>query len=434
MKRGFLFFYFFSILFTGCYTPITEETNDTEPSEITDDSGATQLSVSLFTSADADIYPAVLLVFDEQGDRIKDLTLNTAQSKSTLSLNRGTYRLVALSGTVQYGLPNQYSLESLISSPSQGFAAKPLMMGQAEVTLSSAAVHASIQMKMQTAAVSFSIAKFPSHAEKVLVVLSDIYTGVSLRGAYTQPHAVTLPCVYSNGLWQTETCHIFPSQSNNAVVNLAFETPDSTAYYTYNLTYPLSAGHAYQLEPSVDIDVQVDEQIIDAGNESGWALDTLWVDQIQAAPFLVDGHIALWTDTLSENKLLAWLLSQNEWENVASAYSETQSSQATDIADSYSEGGNQCNLKGWMLPSKEVANQLKITYGADACVPLNNIIAQTQGMPLSQTTNKGEKVRYLCNNGQNTFTLASAKSSLTKAGSKATYRLRLVKQVCLVIK
>lgn len=434
MKGKTLFAAMAFVLFAGCYDPI-EDNNQSEDNTGGDQSGnTTQLSVSLFTSSSAGLYPAVLLVFDETGDRIQDAILTEETPTATLTLNRGKYRLAALSGTSQYTFPKQYSLESVISVPDAGYSSQPLLMGQAELTLSAASVTARLQMKVQTASISLQIDSLPSDAQQVQAVFSDIYTGINLRGSYSQTQSVTFDCQPQNGSWQTGELFIFPSAGNNAVISIACQTPDSTLCYCYNLTYPLLAGYAYQIRPAGEVGIGIGDIQIDAGNGNTEKADTLWVDQIRTAPFLADGHVVAWIENEEEDQCDVLLISLNEWEDVASAYSETGAGQAADIAAGYSEGGNQRELTGWSIPSKDDAALLKTAYAPYACVPLNNILTEAGGTAIGLTTDKGENIRYLCNEAQHTFTLASATGSITKAGSKTAYRLRLVRRVRLSVR
>ncbi|MBR0037711.1 MAG: FimB/Mfa2 family fimbrial subunit [Bacteroidales bacterium] len=416
-------------LFSGCYDPIADHSEDGEDAGEAGSSNTTQLQVSLFTSASSVVYPAFLLVFDDNGDRIKDATLTEENPKAALTLHRGNYRLVALSGTSYYELPDKFNLESVVSVPGIGYSTAPLLMGQAEVSLSSATVNARLQMKMQTASVTMKIDNLPSNTQAVNVILSDIYTGISLRGAYSHSGSVSVPCYQKGNFWQTDELHLFPSASNNAVISVAYQTPDSSNYYAYNLTYPLSAGYAYQVQPSGAIGIGIDDSVIGTGPGFSASADTLWVNDIPTAPFLADGHVVAWIEDESDTHCDAYLISLNEWENVASAYSETNADQAETIAEAYREGGEQGEVSGWRIPTKDEAALLKTRYSADACIPLNNIMSKADGVTWGLTTDQGENIRYLCNDAQHTFTLGSAQSSITKAGSKTTYRLRLVKRV-----
>lgn len=76
---------------------------------------------------------------------------------------------------------------------------------------------------------------------------------------------------------------------------------------------------------------------------------------------------------------------------------------------------------------------LKNTYYGSNIVPLNQVIEQAGGKPIVQVDVKAKNVRYLCEDAIYTYSFATSSDgnslSVSKAGAKVKYHLRLVKTV-----
>lgn len=428
---------------TGCYEPIDGSSpaggEDVNVSECI-------LRCAVSSTSAIDRYPANIIVFNADGRCVSNVILTEAEPEVELSLERGNYHLTALASTDLYQIPSTFALQSFISMPATGYASCPLLMGQADVSLQSARAMANIQLRQQSASVTCSVTDLPKSVTSVNVSVSTPYTVVDLHGSFDKPQSVTIPCsCMSDGCWQSSLVHLFPGSGTNTVVSIQAETPDSTIIRGYSLPYPLTAAYDYQLTSSAGIGIDIDDIVVgddtDSGSGpasgSGEGLDTLWVSTIPtSAPKIIDGHVLVLLDNISADGADACFLSSNEWDNVHSALSADYPEEAIDIANYYTEGGNNLGqLNGWTIPTKEEANQLKSFYaGADNVKRLNSLLIGKFYTPISLTDSKGENVRYLCNDAQHTFTFATEKSSITKAGTKATYNLRLVRKYRLAVR
>lgn len=127
----------------------------------------------------------------------------------------------------------------------------------------------------------------------------------------------------------------------------------------------------------------------------------------------------------------ALLISGVEWDDIPSAHSSYPNA-ANAIADNFYAFDNQEEnyYTGWRVPTKEEANLLKKLY-AGANISMMNDLFSTE-YPLYIVDQKGNDVRYLCNEALNTFSFNPESTSNSQAGTQKRYHLRLVKTVILV--
>lgn len=155
--------------------------------------------------------------------------------------------------------------------------------------------------------------------------------------------------------------------------------------------------------------------------------------------FPEDSHIvavSLSEDTDTHDVMF---ISLYEWNDIASFYSDVDNGQASSIAERYSEGG----VKGWRIPTRDDAKRLCGLYYSyveydtdclcDSLLQLNEHITSLGGRALRawQLKNNHPAYRYLCEDGQYSFSLKSG-SNITKTGAKTKYNLRLVKDSTLL--
>lgn len=120
----------------------------------------------------------------------------------------------------------------------------------------------------------------------------------------------------------------------------------------------------------------------------------------------------------------ALLLSNIDYESIPSAYSEEYDpGTAVRIAEVNIEDG----MTGWTIPTREEARLLRSLWSTedDSAIEALNGTLCDHGIPELRYTNTD---RYLCEDGTYTFSLAPS-TSISKAGTKKTYLLRLVKRV-----
>lgn len=131
------------------------------------------------------------------------------------------------------------------------------------------------------------------------------------------------------------------------------------------------------------------------------------------------------------------LLSKSEWSNLPSALNATNPAAALAIPATYSEGP----LKDWRIPTAAEAKALKNTYapsqptgsilGGRASESLNALLTSIAAPTIQATDEKGNTIRYLCEDATRTFSFAPG-TTISAAGTKSTnYHLRLVKTLRL---
>ncbi len=415
------------LLLPACYEPV-EETQSTKKDK--EKTGKTcQLQISVFSSSQIS-YPINLLIFDSEGNRQKDRTLTSENPTMSLPLVWGNYRIVALSGTSYYNLPSSFNLESQISFSTQSLPLEALYMGEADVTLASETARANLQMMPQTAEISIVSNGLPSLTRKVSLQLSSLYTKVNMQASYDEPKTFTLSCDKKYNTWTAGPFHLFPGQGTNTVVSMEIVRTDSTLNYGYILPYPLQAGYKYELKPT-PTGLLANDILIDPSRTQGLAKeDTLLLSSMPKVPGIWDGHVIAYQEKSDDNEADLWLISINEWENIHSANSSFFSNEANEIASTYQEGGTLSGrISRWHIPTKEEAYALRSLYAGDRVSILNNVLSEYYLPVWSLTDTDGDNLRYLCNDALHTFSLAASSTSITKGGTKATYRLRLLKKI-----
>ncbi|MDD6536729.1 MAG: hypothetical protein PUF36_07235, partial [Prevotella sp.] len=140
-----------------------------------------------------------------------------------------------------------------------------------------------------------------------------------------------------------------------------------------------------------------------------------------------NGHVVGFVNEISETEREVVLISIKEWENISSAFS-SNANQAKEIAAQYEENG----LSGWIIPTRNDGMALNRLYSYDNNRALINSALETCGGTGLIQMYGTSAVRYLCEDAEYTYSYKSA--TITKAGEKTTYYLRLVKYLKFVKK
>lgn len=432
--KHFLAYLISACLLSACYQPISETDENKDDKK---KAGMTcELQVSVFGNIEGDIYPTYLLVFDDEGKCIKETTLTQSQPKVQITLNYGQYRLSALSGADYYSFPTTKNPEAKITYTEDFLPQKPLLMGQAVINLASQSASANLQMDHQTAEVSIEVTDLSPTAQKINFILDAPYHSINLKSDLDDPRTLTIPCNRKDQGWYSGTYYLLPTQGTHTNVSLEVLQGDSTLFLGYNLPFAIKNNYHYHISLSAIEGLKMDGvTVYPYVTTLSYKSDSIVLDQLPETPSLWDDHILVHIEKESATEGRMWLLSCNEWEDVPSFYNEDFPDAAIAIAESYEEGGNRNGrICIWSIPSREDANTLKNLYAAQNALLLNDLLSKVDLPTMSITDESGNNIRYLCNEAQHTFSLASASSSISKAGSKTTYRLRLIKKVHYRIK
>lgn len=419
-------------LLAGCMSPIIES------DEIIADM---QSSVRILTRSSSEIsYPLTLYAFDlSEGVLVSFATQEASTEELVITIPQGDYYFVALAGMEECVIPDSPTLSSLISLPSTGLLTEPLQMGSASVSVSQNTT-VDITLYNQVAAVELSLYDVPDEATAVTTSISLVSSAVSFDGTYSGNSTVQVPLSKQDDVWTTPAFYTFPSSSGKMTLSISMTTPDGTLTYGYTHPSKLLANTPYVCSGSFISGFRVngvlslagwnEQELIeftfgvsqDGGNEDepGGDDDVNDADVVPKVGSLWKGHIVAAHLDEDADSVLMLLLSSAEWTGIASANNETESTMAVDVASVYAEG----DMIGWSIPTRDDARVMCAKLGGANLSLTNSFLQQNDMAPLSV----GDDIRYLCDDAAFSFKWDSG-GSVSKAGSKRTYHLRLVRRV-----
>ena len=410
-------------------------------------------------------YPLTIYAFDTEGNNVTSTVINSKDDASaTLKLKKGRYHLTAVSLPSSYEpLSSVKDWNATFSMPKSGYATVPLMTGSADINVTSSDQIAHISLGYRQASLSVTINDVPSSVTSVDVTLSSAYTDMTLAADLSGKMMVTVPCVKgaasNNGVtWSTGKFYILPSVNAQPSITISFSggtTGDVSYSHTYNAS--LLAGTPYNFTAtykgkaeggggSSDDDVTINTDI-SAGK---WAdevkesfnfgpdvnktespsdpeSNVITVTTLPGSGDIWNGHVVGFVNEISETEREVVLISIKEWEKISSAFS-SNANQAKEIAAQYEENG----LSGWIIPTRNDGMALNRLYSYDNNRALINSALETCGGTGLIQMYGTSAVRYLCEDAEYTYSYKSA--TITKAGEKTTYYLRLVKYLKFVKK
>lgn len=461
---------FLSFAMTCCILSSCEKVDmleDGENGDQTNTSGVTR-NVKLVAKAidNTDVaYPLTIYAFDTEGNNVTSTVINSKDDASaTLKLKKGRYHLTAVSLPSSYeSLSSVKDWNAIFSMPKSGYATEPLMTGSADINVTSSDQIAHISLGYRQASLSVTINDVPTSVTSVDVTLSSAYTDMTLAADLSGKMMVTVPCVKgaasNNGAtWSTGKFYILPSVNAQPSITISFSggtTGDVSYSHTYNAS--LLAGTPYNFTAtykgkaeggggSSDDDVTINTDIsagkwADEVKESfNFGPETVQPEtpsnpestEITVTSFpdqgdIWNGHVVAIVDEISKNECQVMLISTKEWSGVSSAIGQIPN-EAKEIAAQYEEKG----ISGWSIPNRLDANGLHNLYSYDNNRALINSALETCGGTGLIQMYGTSAVRYLCEDAEYTYSYKSA--TITKAGEKTTYYLRLVKYLKFVKK
>ena len=440
---------------------------DGEDGAQTNTSGVTR-NVKLVAKAidNTDVaYPLTIYAFDTEGNNVTSTVINSKDDASaTLKLKKGRYHLTAVSLPSSYEpLSSVKDWNATFSMPKSGYATEPLMTGSADINVTSSDQIAHVSLGYRQASLSVTINDVPTSVTSVDVTLSSAYTDMTLAADLSGKMMVTVPCVKgaasNNGAtWSTGKFYILPSVNAQPSITISFSggtTGDVSYSHTYNASllagtpYNFTATYKGEAEGgggSSDDDVTINTDI-SAGQ---WAdevkesfnfgpdvnktespsdpeSNVITVTTLPGSGDIWNGHVVGFVNEISETEREVVLISIKEWEKISSAFS-SNANQAKEIAAQYEENG----LSGWIIPTRNDGMALNRLYSYDNNRALINSALETCGGTGLIQMYGTSAVRYLCEDAEYTYSYKSA--TITKAGEKTTYYLRLVKYLKFVKK
>lgn len=427
------------LLLSGCFSAVEDTENELDGGE------TTSLQVQTRAAVGDVPYPVLILAYDEAGTLSAEQTLKGEADKLKLNLKEGAYHITALSGQEAYGEPSSYGKSSsLLTAPSTGYATTPLMMGGADVLLSGKSAMVNVLMSYRVASIELSLTEVPAEVTVVKVGISQQYGAIDMTGALSKSSTATIDCEKVGSVWQTEKTYVLPGSGNQTTLTLTLISPNGQTSYSYVLSEALQTSVPYVIRGKyvasvaptitgvITMEGWQDERKIDfdfgSGN-SGNVIDVpdIGVSKLPKAGSLWKGHVVALVDNETSNEADLLLLSLEEFTDVYSSLSEGHETQMADQAQSYIED----DLEGWSVPTEAQAKLLRSAYAGNYD-DLNVEIERQNGILITVST-AANNARYLCENGTKTFNFAT-NGSITKAGAKVKYRLRLVKQVHVTVR
>lgn len=397
-------------------------------------------------------YPVSVYAFAPYGACIAQQTVAATTDALNFSLPTGAYHLVALAGTDDYTLPDPITLTSAITlKPEKATASSALMMGSADITLATADMATTITLSYRVARLSLALSDVPEGTTSVSVSFSPLNTTLLINGNYggtDQTSIVTCSKTTATNVWKADNFYLFPGSGQQTVISITLTDAEgkvNTYGYTYNkpllaaTPYSLSGSYQHGLgvngelkyegwKPPVNVTFSFGTDNDNGGNDADNDTD-LTVDEIPTASSLWQGHVVALVQNKTTNAADLLLISLNEWTGVNSALNSAYSTQAAQIASTYTESGVTTE---WRIPTTAEANLLRNTYGTTAGLSLiNGEIAKASGTALTATDNDthGNTVRYLCNDAKSSFALDGTSNKTSGAGDTRTYYLRLVRTI-----
>ena len=428
-------------LLVSCTQQVIEEGEDRASSEL-----------CVLTRSSSDIsYPISLYAFDlTSGELASAMQIASAAEAPVLSLVAGEYQIVAVAGIDKCSVDASPMLTDYIVLPATNRLDRPLQMGGATVSVWQNTT-ASITLYNQVAAVDLMLTDMPDEATAVSVTLAMQHNALAFDGALAGSTATTVPLVKEGGCWVAPRFYVMPNSGGR--LTMSINTTTAAGTQTYGYTYPgkLEANVPYVFNGSFQGGFGVNGVIALAGWESpkevtfsfgpGSAgdddpadptdelLPTYAVAAIPDAATLWGNHFVAAKQNVTERDAELLLLSTTEWAGITSSTHAETPDRASDIAVAYSED----ELEGWRMPTRDEAKLMQYFVGLEALDETNEVLSANNVAPLSVGEDvNGEKVRYLCDDA--TYTYAWDATMMSKAGTKRTYHLRLVKWVRVELK
>ena len=413
-----------------------------------------------------DTYPLDIFAFAPDGSLRTSQRVESASGKVSLQLPQGeASRVVAVTADGEtYSVPSSPSLTDRIELKApqvpedfssgticiaKDYAAShPLQMAQADLTPTSSSATLNLQMYYQMASLQFTLSGLPSTCSSVYVSVGSTYEGVSFGGDLSGKQNPVIPLVREAGgdRWTSGKVYVFPSSGNQTSFTINYDQDGEGMYAQVTYQKPLLAGTPYVLEGTLQ-----EEQFLVTGDVTpaqwgtpeslsftfspdvvtliGGNSDTpeQSVGDIPAAHTLWEGHFVAAVTPLDETTADLLLLSVADFGGMTSALHATTPYMASEAAQNYREAA----LASWRIPTEDEARLLREQYLL-APAHWNDVLASAEGDTIVLTDEKGGNVRYLCQDGQRTYSYkpGSSYNAVKDAGASVKdYHLRLVTTV-----
>lgn len=392
------------------------------------------LKVEARSAGNAEIlYPLYLYAFNEKGTCAASQVISGADEALELTLPAGSYQVVALAGiSDSYQMPDNPSLDDAITLASG--ATTPLMIGKADVVINSNGEESLvISLSYAVAALNVALKNIPSDVAAVSFSLSPLYSTWSFGEGYggNSMKVETACSLDTENVWSSKTLYIYPGKEAETSFSIVLEKKDGSRN-TYGYTYagapeagrPFNVGGNYSGGVTVGgsfiggdwgtaIEVEFDfgavQQDDDEEDSEEPDIDLSGLPEIGS---IWQGAIVADMGEADTSGADLLLLTLDEW--------EATTSQVEELLAGYSVN----DISDWRLPTYEEAQLLRSSYSGDNRTALNERIAAYDS---SLYGLDGEE-RYLCDKAGVYYSfMYKGGTTISKAGTKRTYYVRLVK-------
>lgn len=393
------------------------------------------------------IYPIYLYAFSEEGDCAASQKIASEANGIELLLPAGKYRVVAVSGVSKgYVLPENPTVDNVITMKKDNCAQSPMMIGKADVTIGKSGKDVALEVTLTYAVASLSIdlKNVPSGVSGVKVTLSPIYSSLSMEGEYGgESGKVEVDCTLdTENIWCVNSLYVFPGSGTETVCSILLETKSGTETYAYTYDGIPLANHPFNLGGNYKGDVTVggnfiakdweqpinvdftfgNEDATDDDNDNGSSGDDDSGDtpdgdeDISGLPevgSIWNDCIVVGVSNVGNKGADLLLMSLDEWESTVS--------DAESMIAGYFVG----SIKNWRFPTEPEAKQIRDKFNGHALNDLNEkILSETEDY--AEIVNDSE-TRYLCTKAGTLYSFQFvAGKTVTKAGSKKSYLMRVV--------
>lgn len=394
------------------------------------------LKVSARSSGESRIsYPAHVYAFAEDGSCAATQTM-TDDAQIEMQLPPARYTIVAIAGMgEEYVIPENPSLDDVITMKANNRSSRALMMGTSDVTVSDKkSMSASVTLYYAVSLVNITLEKIPADVKKVSLQMSPLYSSLSFTREYSGKDTKTeVSCVKgADGTWTVPSFYVFPGSASRTVFSVTLEDEEQAKTFGYTFegrpeaNVPLNITGSYSGEIIVEgslvpedwkasVNVDFDFGKNDEGTGDGGSDPSIDPDPdlsgLPGTGSIWNGGIVSGIKNANAAGADVLLMSLREWSGKTSKVSELIREEEE---------------AGWHLPDEEEAQILHSAFSGASLDELNETIEGLHdGSPLIDI----EK-RYIYDKDGTLYAFGfKTTSKFLQAGTSVTYKIRLARTV-----
>lgn len=388
------------------------------------------LKVSARSSGESRInYPAHVYAFAKDGSCVATQTM-TDDAQIEMQLPPAQYTIVAIAGMgEEYVIPENPSLDDVITMKANNRSSRALMMGTSDVTVSDKKnMSASVTLYYAVSLVNITLEKIPANVKKVSLQISPLYSSLSFTREYSGKDTKTeVSCVKgTDGTWTVPPFYVFPGSASRTIFSVTLEDEEQAKTFGYTFegrpeaNVPLNITGSYSGEIIVEgslvsedwkTSVNVDFDFGGTGNgDSDPSIDPdPDLSGLPETGSIWNGGIVSGIKNANAAGADVLLMSLKEWSGKTSKVSELIKEEEE---------------AGWYLPDEEEAQMLHSAFSGASLDELNETIEGLHdGSPLIDI----EK-RYIYDKDGTLYAFGfKTTSKFLQAGTSVTYKIRLVR-------